>query len=99
MQQGGCVYIMTDRPQGTLYGGVTYNLPAPVARHRREEDSAFCRRYDLTRLAHGERHATILGAITREKAMKAWQPAWKITLIEAADPESHDPWDDLHLAS
>ena len=53
--------------------------------------SRFCRRYGLDKLVHAEHHATIIEAIAREKAMKAWKRAWKIELIEATNPE----WNDL----
>jgi putative endonuclease len=45
-------------------------------------------------LVHAEQHASILKAITREKALKAWQRGWKIALIESCNPSwvdlSHD---------
>jgi putative endonuclease len=88
---GGWTYIMTNRPSGVLYIGVTARLAERVDRHRRGAGSSFCRRYDLTRLVLAEPHDTIEGAITREKALKAWKRAWKVALIETANPQ----WDDL----
>ena len=82
---------MTNKPRGVLYVGVTANLAARVTQHRAGEGAAFCRRYNLTRLVLAERHATIEEAITREKALKAWWRAWKIRLIEEANPD----WSDL----
>jgi putative endonuclease len=70
---------------------VTSDLPARVHQHREGHGSAFCRRYKLTRLVLAEPHATIDEAIAREKMLKAWQRAWKIELIEAANPN----WTDL----
>ena len=52
----------------------------------------FTKRYDLKRLVFVERHEEILAAIQREKTMKHWARAWKIALIEAANPG----WDDLY---
>ena len=52
--------------------------------------SAFCRKYGLTRLALAEPHAGIVEAIRREKALKAWKRAWKIRLIEQANPGCED---------
>jgi putative endonuclease len=98
MSQGGWTYILTNRPGGTLYVGVTADL-ARMSQHHRGEGSAFCRRYNLTRLVHAERHATMLEAITRERALKAWKRAWKVALIEHANPEWRDQSRDLHLAS
>jgi len=89
--RGGWVYIMADRYRGTLYIGVTANLAARVWAHREGRGSRFCVRYGLKRLVHAEQAPTIHEAIAREKAMKKWNRAWKIELIEQANPD----WDDL----
>ncbi len=82
---------MTNEPHGVLYIGVTADLPARIFQHRQGPGSAFCRRYGIKRLVLAEHHPTIMDAIAREKAMKAWRRAWKIELIEQANPD----WDDL----
>ncbi|MEA3037181.1 MAG: putative endonuclease [Sphingomonadales bacterium] len=87
----GWVYIMTDAPYGTLYIGVTANLPARIMQHRQGKGSKFCRKYGLHRLVYCEPYERIDDAIAREKAMKAWQRRWKTKLIEQANPE----WADL----
>jgi putative endonuclease len=83
-------YIVTNRPQGVLYIGVTTDLAARIWQHRNGAGSSFCRRYGLTRLVLAEEHAAVLDAIAREKALKAWRRAWKIELIERANPTWHD---------
>ena len=88
---GGWVYIMADRYRGTLYVGVTSNIAARVWAHRDKRGSAFCIRYGLTRLVYVEPAPTIEEAIAREKAIKKWNRAWKIQLIESANPD----WNDL----
>ena len=97
MAKGGWTYIMTNRPRGVLYVGVTSDLAARVHQHRLGLGSDFCKRYKLNRLVLAEPHATILEAIAREKALKAWQRAWKLRLIEEANPN----WEDLsaHILS
>jgi putative endonuclease len=89
--RGGWTYIMTNRAYGVLYIGVTSDLASRVHQHREGKGSAFCRRYKLTRLVLAEPHATIEEAIAREKMLKVWQRAWKVELIEAANPN----WADL----
>ena len=84
------VYIMSNRKDGVLYIGVTADLSQRIVQHRDGKGSAFCRRYGLTRLVYAEEHDSIEDAIAREKAMKAWKRAWKIELIEGANPK----WDD-----
>ena len=92
----GWTYIVTNRPRGVLYIGVTADLPARVWQHRNGEGAAFCRRYNLTRMAHVEQHANIEEAIACEKAMEAWKRAWKFELIERANPQWLDLWDQLN---
>jgi putative endonuclease len=89
--RGGWVDIMADRYRSTLYIGVTGDLAARTWAHREGRGSRFCARYGLTRLVHAEQVPTIYEAIAREKAMKKWNRAWKIELIEQANPD----WDDL----
>jgi putative endonuclease len=90
---------MTNRARGVLYIGVTANLPQRVAQHRAGKGSEFCRKYKLRRLVLAEHHETIDDAIRREKMMKAWKRAWKIELIEGANPEWRDLWDQMVEAS
>jgi len=89
--RGGWVYIVTNRPRGVLYTGVTADLAARILQHREGKGSAFCRRYNLTRLVFAEWADEIESAIAREKAIKEWKRDWKIKLIEDANPN----WDDL----
>ncbi|HME26813.1 MAG TPA: GIY-YIG nuclease family protein [Acetobacteraceae bacterium] len=89
--RGGWVYIMTNRPNGTLYIGVTNNIVRRAHEHRSGAGSSFTRRYRLTRLVYAERHEDILSAIQREKNIKDWPRAWKIRLIRGQNPD----WDDL----
>jgi len=94
---GGWVYIMTNRAYGVLYVGVTSSLPHRTMQHRDGTGSEFCRRYGLDRLVDAERHAAIIDAIAREKAMKAWKREWKVRLIESINPQWQDLFDTLHL--
>ena len=91
MARGGWVYIMADRYRGTLYIGVTSDLAARSWAHREGRGSKFCSRYGLKTLVYAEQAPTIDEDIVREKAMKKWNRAWKVALVEQANPE----WDDL----
>lgn len=94
MARGGYTYIMTNKPRGVLYIGVTADLAVRAAQHRNGTGSTFCRRYGLTQLVLAEPHDDITHAITREKALKAWKREWKIRLVEESNPD----WSDLsHL--
>ena len=91
-RRGGWVYIITNRPNGTLYLGVTSDLARRAYEHRAGAMDGFSRRYGLKRLVWVERHDDIRTAIQREKTMKHWPRAWKVRLVLAANPT----WDDLY---
>jgi putative endonuclease len=90
--EGGWVYILTNRPNGTLYTGVTSDLVRRTFEHREGRVDGFAKEHGLKRLVYFERHEAILGAIAREKAIKNWPRAWKIRLIIKDNPN----WDDLY---
>ena len=56
---GGWVYIMTNRPNGTLYIGVTNDLTRRVWEHRQGLGSQFVRKYYLKRLVYAEPHESM----------------------------------------
>ena len=89
---GGWVYIMTNRPNGTLYLGVTSNLIRRVHEHREGLIGGFSKRYGLKTLVWYEHHDSIDAAIRRETAMKHWLRAWKVKAIMERNPD----WRDLH---
>lgn len=87
MARGGYTYIMTNKPRGVLYIGVTADIATRIWQHRNGTGSAFCKKYGLTRLVLVEPHDDIVLAISREKALKAWKRDWKIRLIESSNPD------------
>ena len=91
----GWIYIMTNRPDGTLYIGVTNDLARRAFEHREGLNEGFTRRYGLTRLVYAERHDDIRTAIQREKTLKHWPRAWKTRLILARNPDWLDLYDAL----
>ena len=91
MTKGGYIYIMTNKPLGVLYIGVTADIAARVYAHRTGRGSEFCQKWGLTRLVHMERYDLIEEAIAREKAMKRWKRVWKLRLIAEHNPR----WNDL----
>lgn len=89
---GGFVSIMTNKPHGTLFIGVTADLAARVFQDRTGQGSVFCKRYNLIQLVWAEYSSTIEEAIAREKALKEWPRKWKLKLIH----EANTNWDDLY---
>ena len=89
------VYIMTSKRNGTLYIGVTSNLLQRVWQHREGVVEGFTKTYDVKMLVWYEQHETMESAIGREKAMKKWNRAWKLKVIEATNPAWRDLWNDI----
>ena len=87
-----CVYILASGRNGTLYVGVTSNLPARVWQHRNDIVDGFSNRYRVHDLVWFEVHETMESAIGREKAIKEWKRKWKVDLIETINPY----WRDLY---
>ena len=91
----GWVYIMTNRPNGSLYVGVTSDLARRAYEHRTGTIEGFSKRYGLKRLVYAEQHTNIELAIQREKVLKHWPRARKVRLILAENPKSDDLYDRL----
>jgi putative endonuclease len=89
-----CVYILANQRNGTLYVGVTSDLIARVWQHKKDFVESFTKAYNVHLLVWYEMHETMMGAITREKQLKAGSRVKKLTLIEAMNPS----WQDLYLA-
>jgi putative endonuclease len=92
---GGGVYMVTNRPNGTLYIGVTSDLSRQVWEHREGVAESFPKKYRLKRLVWAEYHEDIRTAIQRERNIKHWPRSWKLDLILAQNPGWNDLFDQL----
>ena len=86
------VYILASRIGGTLYIGVTNDLIRRIGEHKLKVAKSFTKKYEVTRLVYFEIFDQIEHAIQREKRLKKWPRAWKISLIEQQNPD----WIDLY---
>ena len=92
MNTGGYVYILFNKPNGTLYTGVTSDLYKRICEHKQHKDPySFTAQYGVDKLGYFEEFQTIQEAIDREKQIKAGSRAKKLKLIESLNPN----WDDL----
>ena len=89
-QNHPCVYILTNKPRGVLYTGVTSNLTRRLWQHKNKQIEGFSSKYNTDRLVWYEIHSEIYAAITREKQIKKWNRDWKIELIESVNPAWQD---------
>jgi putative endonuclease len=86
-----CVYLLANKPRGTLYVGVTSNIVQRAWQHRNRIHDGFAARHRATYLVWYEFHPSMEGAIRREKLLKKWKRVWKFKLIEKLNLA----WDDL----
>ena len=84
------VYILASKRNGTLYIGVTSNLVQRTWQHKEGQVEGFSKKYGIKNLVYFEVHETAESALTREKQMKKWERAWKISLIEQNNAEWRD---------
>ena len=91
MEKTPCVYILASRKNGTLYVGVTSDLVKRCWEHKENLVDGFTKRYKIHYLVYFELHETMADAIQREKKIKKWRRAWKLSLIE----EHNHEWRDL----
>jgi putative endonuclease len=89
------VYIMASSRNGTIYVGVTSNLPKRAWEHRDGAVEGFTKRYGCKLLVWYEVHATMTHAIAREKQIKGGSRKRKLVLIEAANPMWLDLFEDI----
>ena len=86
------MYILCSKRNGTLYTGVTSNLPKRIYVHKHNLVDGFTKKYSVHSLVWFERYESADEAITREKQIKKWNRKWKLELIE----EKNHEWNDLY---
>ncbi|MDR3424036.1 MAG: GIY-YIG nuclease family protein [Alphaproteobacteria bacterium] len=92
MEKRYWVYIVTDKPFGTLYIGVTSDLSRRVYEHKNGLYKGFTKTYGLKMLVWCEEFQTAIEAIEAEKRIKKWKRNWKIDLIQKGNLK----WRDLY---
>ncbi len=80
---------------GTLYIGVTNYLERRVAQHKQKTVDGFTAKYNVKKLVYFEPFGEVRAAISREKQLKKWTRAKKITLIEKVNRQWRDLSDDF----
>ena len=95
MERQPAVYILASECNGTIYIGVTSDLPKRIYQHKNDSVDVFTRRCRVHRLVYFELYPDMVSAITREKQLKKWNRAWKVELIEEDNPEWNDLWEGI----
>jgi putative endonuclease len=89
------VYILANRPYGTLYVGVTVDIVKRITEHRLGVADGFTLEHGIKTLVWYEVHGELLQAITREKRIKKWNRDWKVNLIQGENPQWRDLFDEI----
>lgn len=87
------VYILASKRNGTLYIGVTNDLPRRVYEHKTKKVEGFTKRYTIGTLVYYEQTSDVRSALAREKQLKNWHRKWKLDLIEKDNPQ----WKELEI--
>ncbi len=89
------VYLLASAKNGTLYLGVTSDLPKRIWQHKNKVVAGFTHQYGVDKLVWFEPQGDAEAAILREKQIKKWNREWKIRLIEIVNPNWLDLYDGL----
>ena len=92
--KSGFVYIMASGRNGTIYIGGTSDLLQRAWQHRNGVIDGFTRKHGCKLLVWYEVHDDLQEARLRELQMKKWKRQWKLSTIEAMNPD----WADLYPA-
>ena len=95
MEKQPCVYLLTNKRNGTLYTGVTSNLPRRIWEHKNKFVDGFTQKYGTDKLVWYELLETMESAIQREKNIKNWNRSWKLKTIEEMNPDWKDLYEEL----
>lgn len=95
MEKSFCIYILSNKRNGTLYIGVTSDLIKRIWQHKLGVFPGFTKKYDLKMLVYYEQHSNAESAILREKRLKEWKRAWKLALIDKQNPSWRDLYEDI----
>jgi len=90
-----CIYILSNKRNGTLYIGVTSDMVKRAWEHRTSAVEGFTKKHGVHMLVYYEVCENMLSAISREKQLKKWNRAWKLRLIEERNPTWRDLWQDI----
>ena len=96
MKSGGCVYIMTNKRNGTLYIGSTSDVIGRVFEHKTKVyPNCFTAKHNLDKLVYVEWYDSLENMVARERQLKRWNRNWKIRLIIQQNHTWKDLYDDI----
>ena len=95
MKSGGYVYILTNKPMGTLYIGSTTDLVGRIWQHKNKAIPGVTSKYNIDKLVYYEWHDSLNDMVLRERQLKKWNRNWKYRLIIQKNPDWNDLYNDV----
>jgi len=92
LRKNPTIYILANKPFGTIYIGVTSDLIKRIYEHKEGLVPGFTQKYGCKILVYYEQFESMIDAMEREKQIKAGSRIKKIALIKNINPK----WDDLY---
>jgi len=89
------VYLMTNEHHSVIYTGITSDLKKRVYEHKEKLVAGFTAKYNIVKLVYYEVFADPENAILREKQIKGGSRRKKIDLINRANKEWRDLYDEI----
>lgn len=89
------VYLMTNENNTVIYIGITNNLKGRVFQHKNKIIKGFTEKYNTVKLVYYEILDNPYSAISREKQIKAGSRKKKIDLINKANFQWKDLYEEL----
>ena len=84
-------YLINNKNNTVIYTGMTNDIYRRMSEHKDGKPGSFTHRYNCNKLVYFEEFDSVLGAIEREKQLKAGSRAKKVALIHKDNPK----WLDL----
>jgi putative endonuclease len=89
------VYIITNKNNTVLYTGFTDDLERRIYEHRNNVHKGFAAKYNCYELLYFEEFKKMKEALYRERQLKKYRRQWKENLINEANPDWRDLYDDF----
>ncbi len=86
------VYVLANATNTCTYVGVTNDLVRRVFEHKGKFVAGYTSRYHIDKLVYYEVTGDIVSAISREKQLKSYSRARKVSLVSSMNPA----WEDLY---
>lgn len=84
------VYMLSNKPFGTLYIGMTGDIHRRMFEHKNGLIEGFTKKYKCDQLVYYEVYENAAEASARERHMKTWKRDWKKQLIETNNLDWRD---------